>query len=287
MVDKQSNDLKKKGGGELWEENKPEKLGEKIHKSHREKLAPADERMQRSDTRLYLPADLVENILIRLPVRQLVRFQIVCKDWRSLLGQSRFIYAHLKNNSHKFLHSRDSSQIWIVENLDQSPLYFKLCDLRGEHIRGISACDGLILCNTYSGKIAIWNLQVRRWLPDREFVSFDDCCCLGRTRDMIYKVLTFNLVASRYYDSALNTLEAEICDLHSQSWKSVEMDDTWTLYRNKFVVLSLGGNSFWLACWCDNNEVFVQSFNFSTESFIPVRLPFVVKPLDETTTALS
>lgn len=290
----QTDDLKKEG--ENLKENLaavfvPEKVSQRqITGLFPEKLAL--ERRQNSDLILDLPADLVENILNRLPVKSIVRFQISCKDWMTLFTQRRFIYAHL-NNSHNhtsFLHSRESSQIWMLEDLGQSPRYFKLQDFEGEHIRGISTCDGLILFYTYSRKIAIWNcnLGVCRWLASREYLSVYDHYSLGRTRDMVYKVLRFTILGRiDNEDCFVYDPEAEIYDVNSHRWKSLEMAENWGLYRQKFVMLSLRGNSFWLAQWFRRDEVFVQSFNFSTESFIPIELPFVVKPWDKTTSALS
>ncbi|EOA25747.1 hypothetical protein CARUB_v10019109mg [Capsella rubella] len=215
--------------------------------------------MRNIDFILDLPADLVENIVNKLPLKSLLRFQVTCKGWGTLFKENRFIYAHLES-SHKypsFLHARDSSKIWMLENFDPSPLYFKLFDFRGEHIRGMSACDGLIFFNTFSRKIATWNcnLEVTGWLANREYMSINDWYSLGRTRDMIYKVLRFNIFDRYDDDDCVDyTPEAEVYNVSSRRWKSVEMAETWNLYRHKFFVVSLRGNSFRLAYWFESNE---------------------------------
>ena len=47
-----------------------------------------------AETGLALPPDVVEEILLRVPARQLHRFRAVCRSWRSLLAGPSFIKAH-------------------------------------------------------------------------------------------------------------------------------------------------------------------------------------------------
>ncbi|RZC85985.1 hypothetical protein C5167_026654 [Papaver somniferum] len=54
------------------------------------------------------PEEIVENIVVRLPVKSIWRFRCVCKDWYKLLkGNSRFVRLHLKHavelNRFKFM----------------------------------------------------------------------------------------------------------------------------------------------------------------------------------------
>ncbi|KAL6135804.1 hypothetical protein ACLB2K_068029 [Fragaria x ananassa] len=41
--------------------------------------------------------DVIEEILPRLPVKSLLRFQCVCKSWRALISASLFAKKHLGN----------------------------------------------------------------------------------------------------------------------------------------------------------------------------------------------
>lgn len=45
---------------------------------------------------VYLPLDIIFDILSRLPVRSLMRFKCVSKDWLSLIGDPSFVDAHLQ-----------------------------------------------------------------------------------------------------------------------------------------------------------------------------------------------
>jgi hypothetical protein len=56
----------------------------------------------------FLPSDVVVKILIRLPVKSLVRLRCVCKDWCSLISSNTFIATHTNrddNNKSGLLNS--------------------------------------------------------------------------------------------------------------------------------------------------------------------------------------
>ncbi|XP_009621491.1 putative F-box protein At1g47790 [Nicotiana tomentosiformis] len=57
--------------------------------------APADPK--KSD--LYFPREIISNILSRLPVKILLRFRCVCKQWRNLISMPNFIAAHFRHSS--------------------------------------------------------------------------------------------------------------------------------------------------------------------------------------------
>ncbi|XP_028798007.1 putative F-box protein At4g38870 [Neltuma alba] len=49
----------------------------------------------------FVPCDIILNILKRLPVKSLIRFQCVCKDWKNLIKTPFFIQDHLHHSSHQ------------------------------------------------------------------------------------------------------------------------------------------------------------------------------------------
>ncbi|KAL6563412.1 hypothetical protein OROGR_002371 [Orobanche gracilis] len=45
---------------------------------------------------IYLPQEMIENILPRLPVKSLLRFKSVCKRWRDTISDPEFPQTHLR-----------------------------------------------------------------------------------------------------------------------------------------------------------------------------------------------
>ncbi|KAI9126994.1 hypothetical protein K1719_001553 [Acacia pycnantha] len=52
------------------------------------------------DDEFFLPHEIISSILKRLPVKSLLRFRCVCKDWNDLFKTSLFIKEHLHHSSH-------------------------------------------------------------------------------------------------------------------------------------------------------------------------------------------
>ncbi|KAJ0806761.1 putative F-box domain-containing protein [Helianthus annuus] len=49
----------------------------------------------------FVHADVVEQILLRSEVKDLIRFKSVCKSWHSLITSHRFVNRHLKHSYNK------------------------------------------------------------------------------------------------------------------------------------------------------------------------------------------
>ena len=49
----------------------------------------------------FLPQEIITNILICLPVKSLMRFHCVCKQWKTLIKSQSFISDHLYHSTHQ------------------------------------------------------------------------------------------------------------------------------------------------------------------------------------------
>ena len=81
-----------------------------------------EKKLVRNDDALYLPREIINNILKRLPVKSLIRFQCVCKEWKNLFKTRSFIAEHLRHSTRQndfLLFNRSSN--------DRKPRILHLC----------------------------------------------------------------------------------------------------------------------------------------------------------------
>ncbi|CAL8085817.1 unnamed protein product [Prunus armeniaca] len=60
---------------------------------------------KRRKNSMYIPDEVLIDILIRLPVKSLIRFMTVCKSWRNMIGRLSFIGEHLNRNLNNHAHT--------------------------------------------------------------------------------------------------------------------------------------------------------------------------------------
>ncbi|XP_069150445.1 F-box protein At5g49610-like [Solanum lycopersicum] len=68
----------------------------------------------------YLPADIINSILLQLPVKSLSRFKSCCKSWHCCIDDADFIKSHLRNSSVDI-----SRQKFVLVHLKPSPSTYK------------------------------------------------------------------------------------------------------------------------------------------------------------------
>lgn len=76
----------------------------------------------------YYPEEIVHEILLRLPVKSLMRFSVVCKSWSFRTKSSAFIYNHLISRRRAIqLNNENPNEggLLIVQSYD--PTLYSLC----------------------------------------------------------------------------------------------------------------------------------------------------------------
>ncbi|XP_028787965.1 putative F-box protein At4g38870 [Neltuma alba] len=129
----------------------------------------------------FLPQEIIVNILKRLPVKTLIRFQCVCKNWKNLLKDPLFIADQLRHSSHR--------PYFLVQQLYRTNNSLYLCSfdrdfqLHEAHnpplidydlsssdsfsvVRMIGSSNGLLcveLCDHYVSphKLLVWNPAIK------------------------------------------------------------------------------------------------------------------------------
>ncbi|EYU32835.1 hypothetical protein MIMGU_mgv1a023169mg, partial [Erythranthe guttata] len=76
-----------------------------------------------------LPEEIIEEILLcNLPVKTLLRFKCVSKQWRSLISSKHFVERHLAKNSSSLDHRK-----LVVLHPDLPNRSFRSCSLQSLH----------------------------------------------------------------------------------------------------------------------------------------------------------
>ncbi|XP_019096455.1 PREDICTED: putative F-box protein At4g10190 [Camelina sativa] len=138
-------------------------------------------------------------------------------------------------------------------------------------IRDIFHCDGLLLCTTRDIRLVVWNPYSRetRWiLQPRSSYRTSDYFALGKTSCNKYKILRMQ----QFGEGIPYLLKSEIYDFTSSSWRFVGKTRDCFILPWKGRVMSVNGNTYWLA-YSKHNVDFLQSFDYSTESFRSASLP--------------
>ncbi|CAA7033131.1 unnamed protein product [Microthlaspi erraticum] len=220
---------------------------------------------------LKLPYELVEEILYRIPIEALLRFKSVSKQWYALFNdRKRYMYTHLDLSKDRImLVDKKSFQLSDPETkaflLQPTPHELHNCNvLRTFH------CDGLLLCECLqkgscygSRKLAVWNpvLSQVKWIEHSNPYRNLDVYGFGYdnvSRDN-YKILRIS--NKDVFKIKGKSSEVEIYEFKSKLWRSVVVDATLEC-EPPWTYASMNGNMYWV-----NSRIFIQSFDFSTETF--------------------
>ncbi|XP_045831788.1 F-box/kelch-repeat protein At3g06240-like [Trifolium pratense] len=194
---------------------------------------------------LYLPHEVIIEILLRLPVKSLISFKCVCKLWFSLISDPHFANSHFQLASATqtqtrrivYLVNHEPRSIDFEDSLDivnNASVLRNLTFVRQEHFSDLvikGSCRGFILLHCGS-HIALWNPSTgfHKQIPLCSY-SFgahpDDLCGLGydKLRDEYLVVLMCCYPRLGDVSSHL-----EFFSLTDNKWKEIE--GTHFPYRN-------------------------------------------------------
>ncbi|CAA7033136.1 unnamed protein product [Microthlaspi erraticum] len=222
-----------------------------------------------------LPFELVEEILQRTPIEALFRFKSVSKQWYALFNDKIFFYKHLDHSKEGFMLSDHKSfKLFNVE--PKALLSLPKPDVLHNCI--LIHCDGLLLFSFVkirkdgheTRKLAVWNPVLRRVKCIELSRSYQILDFFGFGYDNVsrdnYKILRINYTDFTYKKA--KSLEIEIYEFKSKLWRSVNA--TLECCPPSGAV-SLNGDMYFISqktITVDNkNKKFIQSFDFSTETF--------------------
>ena len=251
----------------------------------------------------YLPSELIIQILLRLPVKFLLRFRCVCKSWFSLISDSHFAKSHFEVSSLTHTHrnriitiSRTSAppfnirkpnpnQIRCIDfetstnhdfvspNHDfilRQPYY---CKIKG-------SCRGFICLYCYTN-LYVWNPATgfHRQIPLSPFASKLNAYHFCHLYGFGYDQSTDDyLVVLLSYDPTLpnRSSHLEFFSLRDNTWK--ELEGTHFPYLNANEFEPRGGSFFngaiyWLSFRHDLSMSVILAFDLMERKLLEMSLP--------------
>ncbi|XP_057440634.1 F-box/kelch-repeat protein At3g23880-like [Lotus japonicus] len=129
-----------------------------------------------------LPIEIVEEIIIRLPVKFISQLRCVCKSWNALISDPKFARRHLRRFNRRILIVRFENSHFMSYPL---PSVLNAATTGGTRLDNplkygnrdysiIGSCDGIICCSNFSIELGhsfvVWNPSIRKlWeLPPLE-----------------------------------------------------------------------------------------------------------------------
>ncbi|CAB4294076.1 unnamed protein product [Prunus armeniaca] len=235
---------------------------------------------------IYIPEEILIDILLRLPVKSLVRFMCVCKSWSNLIESSSFIGRHLnrnvKNHGLTFLVGLECTEVKpkIRHSIFSNETFKATClDMGGFGLYGSS--NGLVCLSCKSldldCPVTICNPSIMKFVR----LPVTNVSCPPKYQYRCVLTFGFNSRLNDYKVVRLVTFtrgkkcnEVEVYSLSTNSWKSIGVIPPW--------IYSLGwhsghavsdGIAYWIMGQGEDDSFHLVSFDTGSEVFEQVLLP--------------
>lgn len=180
-----------------------------------------------------LPEELITAILVRLPVKSLLQFKCVSKEWFALISSTHFVKTHLSISAkdctrhrlmleigkhHGLLRHCSVSSLFYDSVTDAFDLDYPIKDPQ----RIVGSVNGLICYRIASNGFVLWNPSTRKFnqVPDpMPTKTADYSFSYGFGYDEVlddYKVVAIFIEISKCY------CDAKIYSLNSDSWRTLD-----------------------------------------------------------------
>ena len=258
-----------------------------------------------------LPSEIVEYILLRLPVKSLLRSKCICKLWYNIISCPQFAknhlrhpqtqgrtrlccigYEHCGNVSNVVVYLRsttvinDNGELLDLDRLDDFDETLNLANR--QHFLG--SCDGLFYVVDSFHDIILWNPSIRQHnqlppnpkLPNHEFSSYSWQESPGNKRIKSYYGFGCDSCSDDYKIVAVlipnyeSNMSINVFSLKSYAWRSIVLQEKNRALTQAHVLeeraLVFHGAVHWLA-FDSNNLLVILAFDFEKEQFKEIRIP--------------
>ncbi|XP_057950711.1 F-box/kelch-repeat protein At3g23880-like [Malania oleifera] len=240
-----------------------------------------------------IPEDLIKNVLQRLPVKSLLRFQCVCKSWCAMLKNPSFITDHFHFSSNHNDNKRNV--LWISRCyysrgtcycISINPPHMMVpveFPLKGGGIstRIVGHWNGIICAHTsiwnYGGDLNpmsrryfLWNPTTREYkvLPLPQYLTHDSRC-YGPGFGFDSKTNDYKIV--KFVNCYSEPCKAEVYSLRSDTWREIQAPPVcFEKYVLKYYDRNIDGAIFWAGI---SDDPVIVWFDMANETFRLIPLP--------------
>ncbi|XP_073011241.1 F-box protein At5g10340-like [Typha latifolia] len=245
-------------------------------------------RKRKLDARCTIPNDIIFDVLLKLPVKSLLRFKSVCRRWFNEISSPYFANSHLNQG-------RRSRQLLVIPISERSPSaqtisFYRYSEaenvatlmlekeLPGDEIVHllVTYCDGLVLtfsrtniflCNPSTGELLTLpkgnpSKPLCEWSSDLVGFGLDPSTKRYKVVRMFYRWFDFK---TRDY-----SIGCEVFEVGSQSWRSTE-DPPFPVNEQYPVVLN--NVLHWISEMDLCSEQAILTFHLHGEKFGVIRPP--------------
>ncbi|KAL0706952.1 hypothetical protein Bca4012_073378 [Brassica carinata] len=201
---------------------------------------------------VYLPKDVLVEILSRVPEASLARLRSTSKEWNALIKKDARLdkksLAIILIDCRVYLARLDLHDNNLVKVISQLRLTDPLSSSSEEvDVRRVCHCDGLLLCTTMDERLVVWNpcsVETSRIIKPLNSKYSSHTYALGKSScNNEYKILRVYHLGDGWMSACL--VEYEIYDLTSNSWRAVGEARGWTFPRNWRHGTSADGNTYY------------------------------------------
>ncbi|XP_054789418.1 F-box protein CPR1-like [Prosopis cineraria] len=236
----------------------------------------------------YLPEEIIRNILKRLPVKSLIRFQCVCKHWKNLIQTPCFVADHLHHSTHQ------NPSLLFSCDYSREPLRLLDCEMQVREVQNTPLIDSFssvrilgssngLLClaaeqsDLSPSALLLWNPAIRevRQLPrTKTTIYVEDSLTVGFG---FSPILNDYKIVRTHAESGYAISGVEVYSLSTNSWRKIEFGNLGAVRLLPYIV-SANGSIFWHAFNLkkevgeDSFEIIV-SFDIATELFTLIPWP--------------
>ncbi|OWM67582.1 F-box/kelch-repeat protein At3g23880-like [Punica granatum] len=229
--------------------------------------------------------EILTEILLRLPVKPLVRFKCVSKRWHSMISDPHFTLSQLRtamlrntNSCARVLLTGELLHSISIESLSSSNAKAPPTTVlelpvkssgKDSEIAVVGSCDGLVCLLIDSESLVLWNPTIGecRELPSSEFARSDVDFFYGLGYDS--KTNDYKVVRGHYMEpggrSSSSHTSIEIFSRNMDSWRRVQYDAVE--FRGTDVGAYADGSLHWLRGNESEPVNKIVSFDLSEEMF--------------------